>query len=75
MKNIVDEPQNLEDNLPMVNYIMLHRVYDILTLVANMLAKDENDRQQISKMIEYHKEGFLLGPSPAFRTEENNEQG
>ena len=75
MKNTVDEPKNLEDNLPMVNYIMLHRVYDMLTLVANLLAKDEDSRLQISKMVEYHKEGFLLGPSPAFRTEENNEQG
>ena len=45
----------------------------MITLVANMLAKDENDRQQISKMVEYHTEGFLLGPSPAFRGDENNE--
>lgn len=67
----MDEPQNLEDNLPMVNYIMLHRIYDILTLVANSLAKDEESRLQISKMVEYHKEGFLLGPSPAFRAEED----
>lgn len=66
------QTSDLEDNLPMVNYIMLHRVYDMLTLVADMLAKDENDRQKISKMIEYHQEGFLLGPSPAFRAEENN---
>jgi len=64
---------NLEDNLPMVNYIMLHRIYDVLTLIANSLAKDENSRLQVSKMVEYHKEGFLLGPSPAFRTEEDNE--
>ena len=69
----MDNPQNLEDNLPMVNYIMLHRIYDVLMLVANSLAKDDDSRLQISKMVEYHKEGFLLGPSPAFRTEENNE--
>lgn len=61
---------NLEDNLPMVNYIMLHRIYDILTLIANSLSKDEDSRLQISKMIEYHTEGFLLGPSPAYRSEE-----
>jgi hypothetical protein len=67
----MDEPQNLEDNLPMVNYIMLHRIYDVLMLVANSLAKDEDSRLQISKMVEYHKEGFLLGPSPAFRAEED----
>ena len=66
------ETSNLEDNLPMVDYIMLHRIYDMLTLMANMLAKDKSDRQKLSKMIEYHQEGFLLGPSPAFRTEDNN---
>lgn len=71
----MDSPKtdNLEDNLPMVNYIMLHRIYDMMTLVANLLAKDDDSRLQISKMVEYHKEGFLLGPSPAFRAEENNE--
>lgn len=68
-----EEKSNLEDNLPMVNYIMLHRIYDILTLIANELAKDEDSRLKISKMVEYHKEGFLLGPSPAFRAEESNE--
>ena len=65
------QQQNLEDNLPMVSYIMLHRIYDVLMLVANSLAKDEDSRLQISKMVEYHKEGFLLGPSPAFRAEED----
>jgi hypothetical protein len=70
MENL--ETTNLEDNLPMVNYIMLHRVYDMLTLVANLLSKDEESRLQVSKMVEYHKEGFLLGPSPAFRAEDEN---
>lgn len=64
---------NLEDNLPMVNYIMLHRIYDLLTLIANIQSKGEEDDIKIKKMIEYHKEGFLLGPSPAFRAEEENE--
>lgn len=67
------QSNNIEDNLPMVNYIMLHRIYDMLTLIANEIAKDDDSRLKISKMIEYHKEGFLLGPSPAFRAEENNE--
>ena len=70
---MTENQSNLEDNLPMVNYIMLHRVYDMLTLIANMLAKDEESRQQISKMIEYHEEGFLLGPSPALRSKEEND--
>jgi hypothetical protein len=64
---------NLEDNLPMVNYIMLHRIYDVLTLIASSLSKNPEDIQKVNKMIEYHKDGYLLGPSPAFRSEEINE--
>ncbi len=68
-----EKSDNLEDNLPMVNYIMLHRLYDVMTLIADFLAKDEESRLKVSKMIEYHSDGFLLGPSPAFRSEGNNE--
>ena len=67
---IMDQQNNsLEDNLPLVNYIMLHRVYDMLTLVANLLAKDEESRLQISKMVEYHQEGLLLGPAPSYKNQ------
>ena len=55
------EPQSLEENLPMVNYIMLHRIYDMLTIMAN-----KADPEKTARMIEYHEQGFLLGPSPAF---------
>ena len=58
----IEEPQNLEDNLPMVNYIMLHRIYDLLTLIANKLVGSED----VSKMVEYHSQGYLLGPAPSF---------
>ena len=61
---------SLEDNLPMVNYIMLHRIYDVLCLIA----KQGGSVQEIEKMVEYHKEGFLLGPSPAFISEEKDEE-
>lgn len=61
---------DLEENLPMVNYIMLHRIYDLLTLMANKVVGAED----ISKLISYHEEGFLLGPAPSFRpTGEENE--
>jgi hypothetical protein len=62
------EEQTIEDNLPMVNYIMLHRIYDMLTLIANKVAGGE----ETSKMVEYHDQGYLLGPTPSF-TEENKE--
>jgi hypothetical protein len=58
---------NLEDNLPMVNYIMLHRIYDVLCLIAKN--SSEESRNEIEKMVKYHEEGFLLGPSPSFRKE------
>jgi hypothetical protein len=57
---------NLEDNLPMVNYIMLHRVYDMLTLIANKVVGNEDTQ----KMIDYHEQGFLLGPAPSFQPSE-----
>jgi len=57
--------QNLEDNLPMVDYIMLHRIYDLLTLIANEVVGSE----KTSKMIEYHEQGYLLGPAPSYTPE------
>jgi hypothetical protein len=56
----------------MVNYIMLHRIYDVLCLMARSTV-GSND---IEKMVKYHEDGFLLGPSPAFRAEDGkDEQG
>jgi hypothetical protein len=56
-----EQPQTIEDNLPMVNYIMLHRIYDMMTILAN-----KADPDKTSKMIEYHEQGYLLGPTPSF---------
>lgn len=63
----LNNSQALEDNLPLVSYIMLHRIYDLLTIISNHL-----DPEKTSKMVEYHKEGYLLGPSPAYTPEENS---
>jgi len=57
--------RNLEDNLPMVNYIMLHRIYDMLTIMANGV-----DPEKTAKMIDYHEQGYLLGPEPSFTPSE-----
>lgn len=62
------ETNNLEDNLPMVNYIMLHRIYDLLTLISNKLVGSEDTE----KMISYHEAGYLLGPVPAYTSPEDN---
>lgn len=63
---MTEESANLEDNLPMVNYIMLHRIYDLLSLIANELAGEE----KTARMVEYHNQGYLLGPSPSYTPEE-----
>ena len=63
------ESQSLEDNLPMVNYIMLHRIYDMLTIMANKV-----DYEKTEKMIKYHEDGYLLGPSPSFTSQEGSEE-
>jgi hypothetical protein len=61
--------ENLEDNLPMVNYIMLHRIYDLLTLISNKIVGSEDTE----KMINYHEAGYLLGPGPSYTPKEENE--
>jgi hypothetical protein len=62
--------QNIEDNLPMVTYIMLHRIYDLLTLMSNKIVGPEDT----SKMVEYHDAGYLLGPAPSFTPQEENQE-
>lgn len=61
---------NLEDNLDMVQYIMLHRIYDMLTLISNHLVGSE----KTSKMVQYHEQGFLLGPTPAYSADIEDEK-
>jgi len=63
------ENSDLEENLPLVTYIMLHRIYDILTLISNKIVGGEDT----SKMVSYHEAGYLLGPVPSFTPNENNE--
>jgi hypothetical protein len=62
-------PSALEDNLPMVTYIMLHRIYDLLTIISNKVVGGDDTQ----KMVEYHEQGFLLGPNPSYNTGEQNE--
>jgi hypothetical protein len=68
--NQEQKTDDLESNLPMVNYIMLHRIYDLLTLMANKIVGSED----VEKMIQYHEQGYLLGPNPAYspQVEEDN---
>jgi hypothetical protein len=59
---------SIEDNLPMVSYIMLHRIYDLLSLIASKVAGSEDT----GRMVDMHSKGFLLGPEPAYTPSEGN---
>jgi hypothetical protein len=65
---MTEESTNIEDNLPMVNYIMLHRIYDLLSLIANEVAGEE----KTSRMVEYHNQGYLLGPAPSYTPDQED---
>ncbi len=68
------ESSSLEENLPLVNYIMLHRIYDLLSLIADSICTTEESKSNLLKVIKYHEDGFLLGPSPAYRKDEENDE-
>jgi hypothetical protein len=56
-----EQPQTIDDNLGIVTYITLSRIYDVLCLIADGVGKGE----EVLKMIEAHRNGELLGPEPA----------
>ena len=64
-----EDKQDLAENLDMVNYIMLHRLYDVMTIIASKLVGAE----EVDKMIKYHDQGYLLGPAPSYTPQEENE--
>jgi len=64
-----ENKEDLSQNLDMVNYIMLHRIYDVMTIIASKLVGAE----EVEKMIKYHDQGYLLGPAPSYTPQEENE--
>jgi hypothetical protein len=63
-----ENKEDLSQNLDMVNYIMLHRIYDVMTIIASKLVGAE----EVEKMIKYHDQGYLLGPAPSYTPQEEN---
>ena len=64
-----EKPQTIDDNLGIVTYITLSRIYDVLCLIADGVGKGE----EVLAMIEAHRNGELLGPPPAFNSESEPE--
>jgi len=65
-----ENKEDLAQNLDMVNYIMLHRIYDVMTIIASKLVGAE----EVDKMIKYHDQGYLLTPGPSYTPQENEEK-
>jgi hypothetical protein len=54
----VDE---LNDNLGIVNFILLSRIYDMLALIADGVGKGED----ALRLIALHQSGELMAPPPS----------
>lgn len=65
-----EQKENLAENMEMVNYIMLHRIYDVMTIIASKLVGAE----EVEKMIKYHDQGYLLGPTPSYTPQEESKE-
>lgn len=64
-----ETPQTIDDNLGIVTYIQLSRIYDVLCLIADGVGKGE----ELLQMLEAHRNGQLLSPSPALNPDSEAE--
>jgi hypothetical protein len=62
-------PGSIDENIGIVTYIMLSRIYDVLCLIADGVGKGE----ELMEVVAQHREGKLLGPLPSLMNEEENE--
>ncbi len=69
----MNDPQvnDINDNLGMVTYIMLSRIYDMLSIIADGLGKGE----EALRLISLHQSGEIMCPPPSINIDEpENEQ-
>lgn len=59
------EKKPVEENVEIVNFITLTRIYDVLIAML-----DEINQEKARKIVALHAEGQLLAPPPAIRAEE-----
>lgn len=65
------EPDDINDNMGMVMFIMLARIYDMLALLANGMGKSED----AMRLIALHESGELMCPPPSINIESNDTIG
>lgn len=64
------EKTSLEENLPLVNYIMLARIYDLLSVIASAATEQP---EVIQNIVNMHAQGQILGPLPAYTPQAEQE--
>jgi hypothetical protein len=64
-----EEISKVQDDAIVINYIMLARIYDQLTIIADALGKGED----MLKLMDLHKSGQLMSPPPVITTSDNEE--
>ena len=61
--------EDINENSGVVNFIMLGRIYDMLTLIADGVGKGED----ALRLIALHQSGELMCPPPALAVDEETE--
>jgi hypothetical protein len=61
------EVENINENLGMVTFIMLARIYDMLSLIADGLGKGDD----AIRLISLHQSGELMCPPPSINVSED----
>lgn len=63
------EVSKISDDATVINYIMLARIYDMLTIIGDALGRGED----MLKIMNLHKQGQLMSPPPIIAGESDEE--
>lgn len=57
----------MNENIGIINYIMMGRIYDLLVIIGDALGKS----QEVLDIMELHRQGHLMSPLPSLIDEES----
>lgn len=60
------EASKISDDATVINYIMLARIYDLLTIIGDSLGRGED----VLKIMNLHRQGQLMSPPPIIAGED-----
>lgn len=64
MSEEVEQDPFAPENIGIVNFIMMGRIYDVLFTILQ-----DTDSEAASRLFEAHSKGYLIGPPPDFNGE------